>query len=834
MLTTQEALQKHFGFSEFREGQEAAVQRILNGQHTLLVMPTGAGKSLTYQLPALLLPGVTLVISPLIALMKDQVDSLLRAELPATYINSSLPGQEVHERMRAVLEGHVKLLYIAPERLRNSQFMRLLSKAKVSLLAVDEAHCVSQWGHDFRPDYLRIGPTWQAMGRPTLLATTATATTAVQKHIVKLLGLDQNKIIVAGFNRPNLTFKVEHTPDDQVKLQLLKIFLQKAGGSAIVYTATRRNAEEVADFIRGSVNLPAQAYHAGLDRDLRARVQDDFMGDKLKVVVATNAFGMGVDKANVRAVIHYNIPSSVEAYYQEAGRAGRDNLAAECVLLYSPSDQGLQEWLIRVDTPTAEDLQQVYNLLAHSAREGEAQATVNDLAERGNLPFNKIRIALSDLELAGAILHLNTQGMVNQWKVLPFSGRALAEQAKAIQKRADSRLKLLQGVLDYAQLTTCRRKFLLSYFGDTSNPQSPHCCDNHRAEQIEHMPKATTPQEWYPLIILETANTLPYPVGRNRLADILVGSTSAKVKQFGYDSHKFYGKLSGRLSQTQVVELIDALVQSKYLQLVGGDKPVLQASPLGLEAIKYRAALPIRLQAFTPLPAVVRKKGNTVEETYDLFKQGFSPSEIAATRGLAESTIYNHLTELVKYQKINLNQIVPAEIEERVVEAITMVGDTKALFPIKALLPAEISYEQIRCVVAAHPAPSSNGPQPLPSPDYPISRVIALGRTGDTAHIPELVIALRHAEDDVRRLAALALGKIGHTQAVEPLLALLQQESADPVRRYAIKALGDIGDARACPALEQMLANGGNIFVSREVQQALAKCSPDHIDFKNL
>ncbi len=813
MLTPQQALQKYFGFNDFREGQEKAIVRAINGQHTLLVMPTGAGKSLAYQLPALLLPGITLVISPLIALMKDQVDSLTRADISATFLNSSLPNQEIHQRMKAVLEGHVKLLYIAPERLRNNQFMRLLTKAKVSLLAVDEAHCVSQWGHDFRPDYLRIGPMWQAMGCPTLLATTATATTAVQKHIVNLLSIENSQTIVAGFNRPNLTFNVKNTPDDQIKLHLLKNLLRKIEGSTIVYTATRRNADEVAEFIRVTVGLPAQAYHAGLDRQLRDRVQDDFMADKLKVVVATNAFGMGVDKSQVRAVIHYNIPSSVEAYYQEAGRAGRDELPSECLLLYSPSDYGLQQWLIKSDTPTFDDLQQLYHLLARSAREGEAQATISELAEQSGVFPTKIRISLSELELAGVILHLGTHGMVNQWKILPFSRPALTKQVKAIEKRTESRLKLLDAMLDYAKLTSCRRKYLLSYFGDTSNPQSPRCCDNHLTHEIKDLPKATTPEEWYPLIILETVSSLPRPVGRNRLAEILTGSTSSKIQQMGYHQHKFYGKLSNRLSANQVVGLIDAMIRDKYLQQDGGDKPVLQASVLGLEVIKYRAALPLRVD-LSPIHSGENKKKEpslkkftTVQATYQLFKQGLSPTEIAVQRGLAESTIYSHCSHLISEQKIELREIVPKEIETQVVEAISLVGDSNALFPIKALLPDEISYDQIKCVLAAYPEPPTNGHQPLPEQDKPVSRVVALGRIGKAEYVPELIAALQHADGNVRRLAASALGKIGDKEAVEPLMLLVRQDELPQVRQYAIKALGRIGDVKARSLLEQIVAN---------------------------
>ena len=764
MLTPHQALQQYFNFDQFREGQEAAVQRVLNGQHTLLVMPTGSGKSLTYQLPALLLPGLTLVISPLIALMKDQVEGLIEAGLPATYINSSLPTQEINQRTRAVLEGHVKLLYVAPERLRSRDFTRALAKIKVSLLAVDEAHCISQWGHDFRPDYLQIGPIWQALGQPTLLATTATATPTVQKDIIKLLNLPEAQTIVTGFNRPNLTLRVKHTPDARTKLQTLPALLSKGEGSTIIYTATRRNADEVADFIRSAVGLPAQAYHAGLDRYVRDQVQNDFMADRLKVVVATNAFGMGVDKSDVRVVIHYNLPATVEAYYQEAGRAGRDGLPAECVLLFAPDDQGLQEWLINSDTPAYEDLHQIYTLLTRSANDGEVYFAPHELANNTGLHPVKIRVTLNELELAGAIFHLGDQSGYSRWKVLPLAGRALEERASAIEKRAQIRHKLLATMLNYAYLTTCRRQFLLDYFGDASPPQSPRCCDNHATERIEDLPKAVTAQEWFPLIVLETVRSLHQrPVGRSRLAQLLNGSRAQDIHQFGYDRHKFYGKLSG-LSQRQVIELIDAMIETRYLRLSGGDLPVLTVTPLGLTALEARAALPVHIPGLSSETDSVDRwqarteRSDTVIQTFDLFQRGLTPIQIAAERNLTEMTIYNHLARLIAEDKIPLHQLVSPEIEAQILQAIATVGGAGRLTPIKAVLPDHISFDQIKCVIAAHPElpresqvsvtiekpeqsiispapPLPSPPASSPSPDAIILEAVAklggtLGRTG--------------------------------------------------------------------------------------------------------
>lgn len=759
MLSPQQALQQYFGLDQFREGQEQTIRRVLNGQHTLLVMPTGSGKSLTYQLPALLLPGLTLVVSPLIALMKDQVDSLTEAGLPATYINSSLPGQEANRRTRAVLEGQVKLLYIAPERLRSRDFTRALARTKVSLLAVDEAHCISHWGHDFRPDYLQIGPIWQALGCPTLLAATATATPTVQRDIVKLLGLPNAQTLVTGFNRPNLTFRVKYAPDDRTKLQNLPALLSQSQGSVLVYTATRRNTDDVADFIRSAVGLPAQAYHAGIDRYQRDQVQNDFMAGRLKVIVATNAFGMGVDKPDVRAVVHYNMPATVEAYYQEAGRAGRDGRPAECILLFAPDDQGLQEWLIESDTPAYEDLRQVYELLAGTANEGEVYYNAQELADRIRLHPVKVRVTLSELELAGVIIHLGDQGGYGHWKILPLIGRALEERAEAIRQRAKIRHQLLAKMLDYAQLTTCRREFLLDYFGDTTPPSSPRCCDNHAASHIENLPKAVTPQEWFPLIVLETVRSLNQrPVGRSRLAQLLTGSRAQEMQQFGYDRHKFYGKLSA-LSQRQLVGLIDALIETRYLHLSGGDLPVLSLTPLGQQALTARAALPLPISG--PMPDkeifVGRKptqaeQPDTISQTYGLFQRGLTAAQIAVERHLTENTIYTHLIHLIKAGKIDLHQVVPPEVEVQILQAVETLGSTIALAPLKAILPEEISYDQLKCVLAAHPKLPRENPDlknptpplppapllpssPAPSPDAVILEAVAklgdtLGRTG--------------------------------------------------------------------------------------------------------
>jgi ATP-dependent DNA helicase RecQ len=740
MPTPQQALKQYFGFDQFLEGQEETVQRVLNGQHTLLVMPTGSGKSLTYQLPALLQPGLTLVISPLIALMKDQVDSLVDADLPATYINSSLPGSEVNRRVRAMLEGHVKLLYIAPERLRNRRFTRALANTKISLLAVDEAHCISQWGHDFRPDYLHIGPTWQAMGQPTLLATTATATPKVQNDIVKILGTKNIHTTVTGFNRPNLTLRVIYAPDARSKLQTLQAHLNKIEGSVIVYTATRRNTDEVADFINDVLGRPARAYHAGLDRDVRYQVQTGFMSDRFKIVVATNAFGMGVDKPDVRAVIHYNMPPNLEAYYQEAGRAGRDSLPAECVMLYAPDDQRLQEWMINSDTPTDDDLHQVYTRLSQAANDGEVYFPTDELAHITGLHQVKVRVTLSELEQAGAIYHLGTQSGHGHWKVMPLSNDALRERARAINRRAQIRRNLLGTMLDYVHLATCRRQFLLHYFGDTDPPHSPRCCDNHAAGAIDDLPKAVTAQEWFPLIVLETVRTFQNrPIGRRRMVQLLSGSRAKGIEQFGYNRHKFYGKLDA-LSQSQITTLVDALISSRYLRLSGGKLPVLILTEAGSKALEARVALPITLPGLPTLSddgAIERwqsrpERSSTTLETLNLLQQGLSLAQIAAKRDLAESTIYTHLARLIGDHQVDLHAVVSPEIEAQVLKAVESIGDASRLSPLKTILPHDISYGHLKCVLAAHPELPRENQAPATA-EEPKQKTVALDEASASA-----------------------------------------------------------------------------------------------------
>ena len=432
-----------FRLESFRPGQKEVVRAVLDGEDCLCIMPTGGGKSLCFQLPAVARNGLTLVVSPLIALMKDQVDSLCRLGISAALINSTLTSEEQSDRIGRMEAGQYDLVYVAPERFRSQMFVEAVKQSDVRLLAVDEAHCISQWGHDFRRDYARLGAFRRRVGDPQTIALTATATADVREDIVKQLGLKSPLVFVAGFARPNLHYQAQTHRSEPAKNRALLEFLRETPGSGIIYASTRKRCEAVAEEIGRSLKRGICVYHAGLEPGDRRRRQEEFMSGKTDLVVATNAFGMGIDKADVRFVVHYNMPGTLEAYYQEAGRAGRDGNPARLLLLYSPSDRYIQEFFIESAYPTREAVGAVYDFLRRR-REDPIEITQLELKDELDLTVSTEGIGTCEqlLEKAGALERLQPY---RNMAVVQIAG-ALPTLADLLPPRATIRRKVLRAV----------------------------------------------------------------------------------------------------------------------------------------------------------------------------------------------------------------------------------------------------------------------------------------------------------------------------------------------------------------------------------------------------
>jgi ATP-dependent DNA helicase RecQ len=444
-----EALRRFFGYDAFRPGQEEIIRTAIAGDDTLVVMPTGGGKSLCYQIPAIILEGVTIVVSPLIALMKDQVDALERRGVRATTINSTLEFAQLRQRMTDIRYGLYRLVYVAPERFESTAFLDLMREIPVSLFAVDEAHCISEWGHDFRPSYMKIAEAIEALGRPPVIALTATATPYVQQDIIEQLQLREPKRFVRGFDRPNLSYRVLQSEEKDADLRRIVKAETARDGVAIVYCGTRRAVESVGTMLHAE-GLPISVYHGGMHDQYRRAAQESFIDGRAKLIVATNAFGMGIDKADVRHVVHYDMPGSIEAYYQEAGRAGRDGQPSECTLLYNGRDRRLQEFFIRSSFPDRSDIDAVYNALwdalqvaVGSRYEGVFVPDERDIVARGRIHGAALNGTLALLEKNGIVRKVRAEriGMVR------FLATSREIQAYYQRSRDEDRRKAIVALL---------------------------------------------------------------------------------------------------------------------------------------------------------------------------------------------------------------------------------------------------------------------------------------------------------------------------------------------------------------------------------------------------
>ncbi len=594
-MTPHQTLEKYFGFREFLDAQEEVIDAILSGADGLVVMPTGGGKSLCYQLPALMLEGTTIVVSPLIALMKDQVDSLARRGIAATLINSSIAPNEQQERIRALARGEFKLVYIAPERFRSRSFIDALGQATIALFAVDEAHCLSMWGHDFRPDYFRLNVVLEKLGRPQVAAFTATATPDVRRDILTHLSLREPREFVAGFARPNLKLIVAQVANESEKHARLRALVSEHK-TGIVYCATRKRVEAVAETLRDA-GVSSILYHGGMNDEERERAQNAFMRREKDIVVATNAFGMGIDRADLRFVAHFEMPGSIEAYYQEAGRAGRDGEAATCELFFNHADTRVQEFFIEGGNPPHAFIVETYEMLRREADEKhELALSLKDMTGLLDSGGNDMMLnsALHILDREGYIDRFDIPGRrVRGTRLLKpdLNGSQLKfDTAKLREKERRDRAKL-KTIVDFAYARVCRQQTILRYFGE-ADPTPCGNCDIC----LETAGPAIAPSEEDTLIVrkalsgvarmsVRTHEGWQPKFGRGRIVQTLVGSRSREIIDARLDQLSTYGLLKAE-GVAYCNQLLRELQESGMLVSTGGQYPMVTLTDRGEEIMK--------------------------------------------------------------------------------------------------------------------------------------------------------------------------------------------------------------------------------------------------------
>ena len=598
-------LRRVFGFEGFRPGQEEAVRAALEGRDALVVMPTGAGKSLCYQLPALVRDDLTIVVSPLVSLMQDQVEGLRRVAGSAVgLVNSQQSLAANREVLARARSGQLKLLYVAPERFGSRGFLDAIDSARVGLFVVDEAHCVSQWGHDFRPDYFRLGDAARYLRASAIMALTATATRRVADDVSERLALAEPVRVTTGFDRPSLSFAVVPCKSRQDKHRRIATVLHDLESRpAIVYAGTRAGCEELAKQLGRSLELDVAVYHAGLDRERRAAVQRAFMNGDTPIVVATNAFGMGVDKADVRTVLHETVPQSVEQYYQEAGRAGRDGAPARCLLFSEARDKGLHTFFIERTAVEDAAFRAIARRLAREAGEqGRYDVDLGALADLAHCDREQARAIVGHLARAGVVQPAPsppdraTGRVTGEWdRTALLACRASAGEAQKVRWRQ------YRAIWSFVEQRRCRRAALLRHFGDRQQPYTDPgvpCCDvcdpalvptsesvaatvrlrrvggGAGAASAGAVSAEAGELEAAIVAVVETARP---PVGRTRAVEILRGSRSQAIAEHSYDGLPQYGAFA-HLRGEQVLERLDTLIARGALRSTGGRYPTLRST----------------------------------------------------------------------------------------------------------------------------------------------------------------------------------------------------------------------------------------------------------------
>ncbi len=707
-----ELLKIHFGYDSFRPGQEKVIDNVLQGKSTIVIMPTGGGKSLCYQLPALVLDGITIVISPLISLMKDQVDSLTKIGISATFINSSINQAETMKRIEDVKNGVYKLLYIAPERFYSAEFARALQDIKVSLFAIDEAHCISQWGHDFRPSYVKLKNAISFLGNPIVLALTATATPEVKKDIAKQLGLNDPEIVVTGFARPNLQFGVIHAADSQKPRLALEAIVSMPQGTGIVYVGTRARADSLLNHLLEN-NIEAVSYHAGMDPEERKWIQENFMTGKVKVIIATNAFGLGINKKDIRFVIHYDMPGTVEAYYQEAGRAGRDGRPSFCLMFYNSRDRHLQEFFIKGDNPPPEIILEIYETLKNY----ESDTVLLTYAELADMLSDQV----PEMAIGTSLKILEREGFISRSH--EKTGNAFVK----IKKDFASILNSLSG------RAKSQREILVKLFDRFGNELEKGWSGNF--DEVAEILKLKKESIMRLVRKLSENGLIDYEPPFKGTEIRILKRVDAKDVNIDFSALKEKMKNAYRKLDNMEEYIYHFGCRQAFILDYFGDKNFERCGrcdnclnnnadsrgpergpTLNQNANSGRGFMPANTKKFhghnfeaRPVIAFEEdlsgKAGLATKltqlETFELYNRGMSIDEMAQIRNLKPGTVVEHLCWLIeKGMAVDVNKFVDSKKEKAIRGAIKQIGIGR-LAPVKKELGDNYGWDEIRLVMAS-------------------------------------------------------------------------------------------------------------------------------------